>query len=123
MSDETTAVFGVVIICFFVWRFARTHQLYRFSLKVFKGQANPVQVKPSISRDFLNQALLGNRNVEPNSFHIRALVFAIIALILLPFKDYVLDLYWIVPIIIILYVPWCVVHGVLLKRKATKHSY
>jgi hypothetical protein len=120
MANETTALFGAVIIFFFIWRFVRTHQLYRFSRRVLKGYEEPVQVKPSISRDFLNHALLGNRNVEPNSFHVRAIVFVAIALVLFPFKDYAPDLYWIITFLIILYVPWCVIHGLLLKRETIK---
>ena len=120
MSDETAVFFGIAVVFFFIWRFARTHQLYRFSLKVLKGHVEPVQVKPFVSRNFLNLALLGNRNVEPNSFYIRALVFVAIALVLLPFKDYAPDLYWIVCFLIILYVPWCMIHGFLLKREAIK---
>jgi hypothetical protein len=117
MSDETTVLFGFAVLFFFIWRFARTHQLYRFSRKVLRGYEEPVQIKPSISREFLNHALLGNRNVEPSSFYIRAIVFITIALVLLPFKDYARDLYWIITVLIILYVPWCMVHGLLLKKK------
>ena len=120
MSNETTVFFEAVIIFFFIWRFARTHQLYRVSRRVLKGYEEPAQVKPSLSRDFLNHAFLGNRNAEHNSFYIRAIVFVTIALVLLPFKDYAPDLYWIVVFLIILYVPWCVIHGLLLKREKIK---
>jgi hypothetical protein len=78
--------------------------------------------KPSVSTDFFNEVLLGNRSVEPKSFFIRAFVFVVIALVLLPFKDYAPDLYWIVLVLIILYVPWCAIFGVLLKREVVKQN-
>jgi hypothetical protein len=117
MSEEAIIFLEAAVILFFIWRFARTHQLYRFSQRVLRGLEAPVQVKPSLSREFFNQAFLGNRNVEPDSFFVRALVFVAIALVLLPFKDYAPELYWIVVFLIVLYVPWCVGHGVLLRKR------
>jgi hypothetical protein len=116
MAEETTTLIGAAVIVFFVWRFIRTHMLYRYSLRVMRGLEEPTQVKPSLSKDF-GQAILGNRSAEPKSFLIRALVFVIIALVLLPFRDYAPDIYWIVVILIILYVPWCVGHGFLLRKE------
>ena len=116
MSEITTTLFGIAVILFFIWRFARTHQLYRFSLRVLRGQAETTPFKLSFSRDFLTKVVLGNRHAEPSSFFVRAVVYVAIAIILLPFRDYAPELYWIVSILIILYVPWCVIHGVLLKK-------
>lgn len=111
MQISEESVFATIVILFFIWRFARTHQLYRYSLKVLRGHMEPTQFKPSFSTDFLNKVLLGNRSVEPNSFFLRALVFVSVALVLLPFRDYAPELYWIVTFLIVLYVPWCVGHG------------
>ena len=102
-SEEIMA--GAVVVIFFIWRFARTHQLYRYSLRVLREHVEPSHFKPSLSSNFLNGALLGNRRVEPNSFFIRALVFVVIALVLLPFRNYSPSLYWIVTFLIVLYVP------------------
>jgi hypothetical protein len=117
MAEEITTLIGAAVILFFLQRFIRTHMLYRYSLRVLRGLEEPTQAKPSLSREFFDQAILGNRSVEPNSFFIRALVFVTIALILLPFKDYAPDIYWIVVILIALYVPWCVGHGLLLRKE------
>ena len=117
MSEESVVLVGTAVILFFIWRFIRTHKLYRFSLRVLRGLEKPTQVKPAFSKEFFDQAILGNRNVEPNSFFIRALVFVAIALILLPFRDYAPTIFWIVVILIALYVPWCVSHGFLLRRE------
>ncbi len=117
MQTSEEIMIGAAVVIFFIWRFARTHQLYRYSLKVLREQVESGPFKPSFSRDFLNGALLGNRSVEPNSFFIRALVFVFIALILLPFRDYAPVLYWIVTFLIVLYVPWCVGHGLMLRKR------
>jgi hypothetical protein len=117
MAEEIITFIGAAVILFFIWRFVRTHRLYRFSQRVLRGLEESVQVKPSLSREFFDQTVLGNRNVKPNSFFVRAFVFAAVALILLPFRDYAPDLYWIVVFLIILYVPWCVGHGILLRRE------
>jgi len=122
VSEEIVTLIGAAVILFFFWRFIRTHQLYRFSLRVFRGFEESTKVKPSFSRKFFNQAILGNRSVEPSSFFVRALVFVAIALILLPFRDYAPDLYWIVVLLIVLYVPWCLGHGVLLRRKKSSQA-
>jgi hypothetical protein len=122
LSEETTILIGAAVILFFIWRFTRTYQLYRFSLKVLTEHIERAPFKPSVSTDFFNEVLLGNRSVEPKSFFIRAFVFVVIALVLLPFKDYAPDLYWIVLVLIILYVPWCAIFGVLLKREVVKQN-
>jgi len=74
----------------------------------------------SVSRDFFEQVFIGNRNVEPNSFYVRAFVFATVALVLLPFRSYAPELYSLVFLLIILYIPWCVSHGLLLRRAVSK---
>jgi len=117
MIQTTTALFASAVILFFIWRFARTHQLYRFSQRVLRGLIEPITIKPAFSREFISHALLGNRNIEPKSFYIRGFVYVVVAFVLLPFKDYTPDLYWLVVILIILYVPWCLIHGILLKRE------
>jgi hypothetical protein len=117
MSEETTALIGAAVVIFFIWRFIRTHKLYRFSLEVLKGRKESTHVRPSFSKEFFDQAVLGNRDVKPNSFFIRAVVFVAIALVLLPFRDYAPDLYFIVVIMIVMYVPWCFGHGFLLKKE------
>ncbi|NHJ14197.1 MAG: hypothetical protein EAX95_11005 [Candidatus Thorarchaeota archaeon] len=94
MLEETAALIGFSVIVFFIWRFARTHQLYRFSKSVLRDQANSTSIKPSFSREFASQALLGNRRVEPKSFFVRPLVYVLVALVLFPFKDYAPELYW-----------------------------
>ncbi|MGD9397648.1 MAG: hypothetical protein PVJ05_14530 [Candidatus Thorarchaeota archaeon] len=118
MQLEEGTMIGIAVVVFFIWRFARTHQLYRYSLRVARGQIESTQFRPSFSRNFLNGALLGNRSVDSNSFFVRGLVYAVVALILLPFRDYAPELYWIVTILIIFYVPWCFCHGFLLGRKS-----
>jgi hypothetical protein len=124
MSHETTMLFGAAVVLFFLWRFARTHQLYRFSIKVKRGQVEPTPFAMSVSRDFFEQVFLGNRSVEVNSFYVRASVFAAVALLLLPFRSYAPELYWLVCLLIILYVPWCVSHGLLLRRAvSTRWGY
>jgi hypothetical protein len=117
MSEETTALFGAAVILLFIWRFIRTRKLFTYSRTVLRGLEEPNHVRPSFSPGFFDQAVLGNRNVEPNSFFIRAFVFVAIALILLPFRDYAPEIYWIVVVLIALYVPWCVGHGFLLKKE------
>jgi hypothetical protein len=108
--------FGAAIVVFFAWRFARTHQLYRFSLKVLRGETDDTPFEVALSREFFRRALLGTRQIQPRSFLIRALVYVVIALILLPFRGYGPDLYFVVSVLIGFYVPWCVVHSALLMR-------
>ncbi|MFX0045860.1 MAG: hypothetical protein ACFE8Z_08435 [Candidatus Hermodarchaeota archaeon] len=120
MSDESTVFLGAAVILFFLWRFARTHQLYRFSLKVKRGQIEPTPFVLSVSRESFEQALIGNRNVEPNSFYVRALVFVTVAFVLLPFRSYAPELYSLVFLLILLYIPWCVSHGLLLRRAVSQ---
>jgi len=122
VSAEIVTLIGAAVILFFIWRFLRTYQLYRFSLRVLRGVEESAKVKPSFSRKFFNQAILGNRSVEPSSFFVRAFVFVAIALILLPFRDYAPDLYWIVVFLIVLYVPWCVGHGILLRKEIASQA-
>jgi hypothetical protein len=120
MQTTEELIIGTVVILFFIWRFARTHQLYRYSLKVLQGALTPTTFRPSFSRAFFNQVLIGNRNVDPKSFLLRALVYVSVALILLPFKDYAPWLYWLTIFLIILYVPWCISHGIILRQQIEK---
>ena len=118
MAEETDVIFGAVIIVFFLWRFIRTHQLYRYSVRVTKGQAESVSVRPEVSRIFLYQSLFGQRDVAPKSFYVGALVFFLVTVILFPSKDYGINLYLIVLVLIAAYVPWCIGHGLLLSRRS-----
>ena len=115
MNTNTIAL-GIVIVLIFVWRAARTRHLYLTSLRVLESGSEPIPFKPHDVRSFVDQALLGRRTMKPTSFFIRAIVFAVVAFCLLPFKDYEPILYWLVVTLIVLYIPWCVVHGVIKIR-------
>jgi hypothetical protein len=117
MLDTSTMALGIVIVLAFIWRFARTRQLYLTSLQIQVCGSDPIPFNPHHLRGFGQQALLGRRSIKPNSFFIRALIFVIVAVCLLPFKDYEPVLYWLVVILIALYVPWCILYGVMLKKR------
>ena len=117
MIDTRTIIFGIVIVLVFIWRFARTRQLYLTSLKVQVCGSEPIPFKPHDLRGFIEQALLGRRSMKPASFFIRAFIFVVITACLLPFKDYEPHLYWLVIGLIALYGPWCILHGAMLKKK------
>jgi len=74
-------------------------------------------------RNIVEKVLLGRRSIEPVAFFVRALVLAVVALCLLPFKDYEPPLFWIVISMISLYVPWCIVHGVMLKNASASKPH
>jgi hypothetical protein len=114
MDSKDIIVLGILIVLVFVWRFARTRMIYLTSLHVQSSGSEPIPFNPHDLRGFVQQALLGRRSMEPNSFFIRAFVFAIVAVCLLPFKDYEPPLFWLVITLIALYVPWCIVHGIML---------
>jgi len=120
MTDRNTIAVGIVIVLIFLWRFARTRQLYRTSLHVHTQGLNPIPFKPHDLRGFAEQALLGRRSIGPASFFIRAVVLAVVAVSLFPFKDFAPSLYRLVAVLIMLYVPWCVAHGVVLKKKISQ---
>jgi hypothetical protein len=115
MIDTNTIVLGIVLVLVFVWRAARTRQLYLTSLRVQESGSEPIPFKPHDLRSFVDQALLGRRTMKPTSFFIRAFVFAVVAFCLLPFKDYAPVLFWLVVALIVIYIPWCIAHGVMLK--------
>jgi hypothetical protein len=117
MIDTNTILLGIVIVLVFIWRFARTRQLYLTSLHVQTCGLEPIPFKPHDLRSFVELALLGRRSMKPTSFFIRAIVFVVVAVCLLPFKDYEPHIYWLVIILITLYGPWCIVHGELLKKR------
>jgi len=117
MADRNTILIGIVIVGVFLWRFARTRQLYLTSLRVFSQGLDPIRFKPHDLRSFLEQALLGRRSIKPASFFVRAYVLAVVAVSLFPFKDFSPLLYWIVIVMVVFYIPWCIMHGILLKRK------
>jgi hypothetical protein len=114
MADTNTITLTILIILAFVWRFLRTRQLYKTSLLVQQGKIDPIPFKPHDLHSFIQGALLGNRSLNPSSFFIRAVVYLIVALCLLPFKSYQPPLIWIVIALIALYVPFCVLLGLLL---------
>ena len=118
MVDTNTIALGIVIVLVFIWRFARTRQLYLTSLHVQACGSEPIPFNPHDLHSFVGQALLGRRSIKPTSFFIRAFVFVVVAGCLLPFKAYEPLICWLVIILIVLYVPWCIVHGVMLKRMA-----
>ena len=117
MVDTNTIALGIVIVLVFIWRFARTRQLYLTSLHVQACGSEPIPFSPHDLRSFVHQALLGRRSIKPTSFFIRAFVFVVVTACLLPFKDYEPLLYWLVVVLIVLYVPWCIVRGVMLKER------
>jgi len=112
-----TIVLGILIILVFIWRFARTHQLYSTSLRV---QIYGLKSAPFDLHDFhcfIQQVLLGRRSLKPSAFFIRAFVLSAVAACLLPFKHYDPILYWIVILMLAVYIPWCIAYGILLKKK------
>jgi hypothetical protein len=115
--NTNTIILGVLIVLAFVWRAARTRQLYLTTLRVQESGSEPIPFKPHDVRSFVDQALLGRRTMNPTSFFVRAFVFAVVALCLLPFKDYEPVLFWLVVALIALYVPWCIVHGFMLNKR------
>ena len=117
MVDLNTILLGIVIVLVFIWRFARTRQLYLTSLHVQARGSEPIPFKPHDLRSFVEQALLGRRSMKPTSFFIRGFVFVVVAVCLLPFKDYEPLIYWLAVVLIVFYVPWCIVHGIMLKKR------
>ena len=115
-ANTNTIALGTIILLVFIWRFARTRQLYLTSLHVQAYGLEPIPFNPRDLGSFVQQALLGRRSLKPTSFFIRAFVFAVVAACLLPFKGYEPLLYWLVVVLIAVYVPWCILHGVMLKR-------
>ena len=120
MADRNTILIGIVIVCVFLWRFARTRRLYLTSLHVHTQGLDPIRFKPHDLRSFIEQALLGRRTIEPVSFFVRAFVLAVVAVFLFPFKNFAPLLYWIVIVMIVSYIPWCVVHGIMLKKRISQ---
>lgn len=119
MLKKNTIVLGILIALVFLWRFVRTHQLYSTSLRLQSCGLKSTPVKLHDINCFIHQILLGNRSLKPISFFIRAFVLSVVAACLLPFKHYDPILYWFVVFMLAVYVPWCVGHGILLKRKLT----
>jgi hypothetical protein len=117
MNEVPTLPLAVIIALVFAWRFARTRQLYITSLAVREGRLGDRPFNPRDPRSIFSQGLLGRRSIQPNSFFIRGVVLAAVAVCLLPFKGYAPSLWWLVIALIALYVPWCIAHGVMLKRK------
>jgi membrane-bound metal-dependent hydrolase YbcI (DUF457 family) len=116
MVDRNTVVFGILIVLVFIWRFARTRQIYLVSLDVQAGGSDPISFSPDDLPSFFSQVLLGHRSLTPTSFFIRGFVFLVVAVGLLPFKDYEPTLYLLCVVLIGLYVPWCIAHGLMLKK-------
>ena len=119
MIDRSTILLGILIVLVFIWRFARTRQLYLSSLEVKTLGVEPVKFNPGDIRSIIHQGLMGHRSVEPESFFIRGIDLAVISLCLLPFKHYQPALVWLVIGLIALYIPWCVIPGFMLKRQVS----
>jgi len=117
MVDRNVIAIGIVIVLIFLWRFACTRRLYLTSLHGQKGGLEPIAFNPHDLRSFMQHAFLGRRSIKPASFFIRAFVYLVVAAGLIPFKDWEPFLYWLVVILIALYVPWCILHGVMLKKR------
>lgn len=120
MLETRTITLGILIILVFAWRFVRTRQLYLTSLHVRTLGLDPIEFNPRQIRSIIHQGLLGQRSIEPNSFFIRGIVLAIVALCLLPLKDYEPPLVALVLMLIALYTPWCVAHGIMLKKRQSR---
>jgi hypothetical protein len=117
VTDTDIITLAVLITLAFAWRFARTRQMYSTSLAVRTQGLEPIPFKPHDLSSFVQQALLGRRSMEPNSFFTRAIIFVLVAVCILPLKHVSPPLWWLTIVLIGLYVPWCVVHGSLLKKK------
>lgn len=116
MTNTDSGTLAVLILLTFAWRFARTRQLYLTSLRVSQlGLPAPV-LDPHDMRSVAQQVLLGRRSIKPASFFMRAVVLVLVAACLLPFKHYAPCLWWLVVALIGLYVPWCLAHGLMLRR-------
>lgn len=113
---DNTILLGILIVLVFIWRFARTRQLYLSSLEVKTLGVEPVKFNPRDIHSIIHQGLLGKRSIEPKSFFVRGIVLAILSLCLLPFKHYQPALVGLVIVLIALYIPWCVIHGLMLKH-------
>jgi hypothetical protein len=120
MVDTNTMALGGLIIIFFLWRYFRTRQLYLTSLRVLESGSEPITFDPHDLRSFIDQTMMGRRSVGYNSFFIRMIVYVIVVLCLYPFKNYQPTIFWLIVSLTSFYIPWCVVHGVLLKRKTMK---
>ena len=96
----------------FTWLFERTRQLYITSLSK-PAVGGTSSFNPPNSRGFVQETLLGRRSIPPFSFFLRALIFLIIVIIILPYKDYDFSLYWFVIILIGFYVFWSCALGML----------
>ena len=116
MTDAPVIIIGTILTIFFIWRFARTRQLYITTIEVIQNKSKPIQFDPHYIHSFYEQGLLGHRSVKPISFFLRALIFIIVFVCLLPFRHYQLTIQWLVGILITLYAIWCIVHGWMLKK-------
>lgn len=108
---------GSLIVIIFTWRFYVVRKLYLTSLKGQGDRFKFTLLKPFNPHQFIQQIFLGHRNVSSASFFIRGFVLAIVTLCLYPFKAYNPYLYLQIITIVLLYIPWCVVHGFMLKFK------
>ena len=114
-----TIALGILILLVFIWRFARTRQLYLTSLRVQTSGLEPTPFGLHDIHSFIEQVILGHRSLKPITFFIRAFVLSAVAACLLPFKHYDPVLFWIVISMLVANVPWCIAHGIMLKRKLT----
>jgi len=111
-----TLFIGVVIIIIFIWRLFYIHQLFLTSKKIIKYNLKPIKFDPRNVDNFINQIFLGQRSLKPISFFIRGFVVAIIAVLLFPFKDYEPILFRLLIFLIIIYIFWCLLYGLMLYK-------
>jgi len=121
MADTPDIMIWIVITGVFIWRFERTRQIYLRSLSAGPAFAGASSFIPPDIRSFIEQALLGRRSLSPGSFFIRAVLFLLVAISLLPFKVYDPNLYWYVLILIAGYVLWCCLLGIMLKGRLSAY--
>jgi hypothetical protein len=120
MTDTNKVFLGILVILAFSWRFIRTRQLYLTSLSVHTNGADPSSFNPKDLRDFIDQAFFGRRSIRPTSFFIRAIVFLIVAVCLLPFKNYDPVLFYLTIVLILVYVPYCIAYGFMLRKRISE---
>ena len=105
---------GGAILLFFIWRSIRTRRMFLRSLEGFRSrEVNTKAGTPSVVGIF-SRIFLGDRPVKPLSFFLRAAFYSVVAVLLIPFRDYDITLFWISTSIISAYTAWCIIHGILL---------
>lgn len=117
MEHAKIITLEIIIVLFFIWRFIRTRRLYLTSIQEQTSEQGISPLKHPSFHNFVKMGLLGQRKIKPISFYIRGIVFLVVAVCLLPFKSYSPIFYWLVVTLIAFYVPWCIIHGIMLKKR------